>query len=286
MKRGACAIILGAFLSALSCLPGCNIQRNFLYFPGEITISDIERYAAGNDLRMWPDHSAEYCGIVSRTGSKGAYSRGTIVVFHGNGGPAIFRQHYIAALGARGFRVVLAEYPGYGGRPGELSEKSFVADARRIVLRAKEEFGGPIYLWGESLGCGVAAALSGDPEIQPRGVIMLTPWDSLLNVAKAKFPWLPVRFLLTDVYDNVTNLARFKGPVAVIMSERDEIIPNRLTDHLYTSLTQPKRLWIFKNAGHNDWPSGPESEWWDEVVAFLNSSQPDKSGISTTYRSP
>jgi hypothetical protein len=156
-----------------------------------------------------------------------------------------------------------------------LSEKSFIADARRTVALARKAFGGPVYLWGESMGCGVASALADDQETQPDGVVMLTPWDSLLNVAKAMFPWLPVRFLLADVYDNVANLARFKGPVAVIMSARDEIIPTRLTEHLYTSLTQPKKLWIFENAGHNDWPSGPELGWWDEVMIFLNSQRPE-----------
>ena len=80
---------------------------------------------------------------------------------------------------------------------------------------------------------------------------MLTPWDSLPNEGKAKIPWLPVGFLLRDRYDNAANLARYKGPVAVIMSGRDEVISNRLTERLYASLSQPKRLWVFENAGHS-----------------------------------
>ena len=265
MKREICAM----FASLVLLLPGCNIQRHLLYFPGNTTVSDVERYASVNDLAMWPDGSSDYRGIVSRNGPKGF--RGTVVVFHGNGGPAVFRVAYITALELRGFRVVLAEYPGYGGRPGELSEKSLVADARRTVALAKKAFGGPVYLWGESMGCGVAAALADDQEIQPDGVVMLTPWDSLLNVAKAIYPWLPVRLFVRDVYDNVENLARFKGPVAVIMAARDEIIPNRLTEHLYASLPGPKKLWIFERAGHNDWPSGPGLAWWDEVINFFHS---------------
>lgn len=90
---------------------------------------------------MWPEHSLGYRGVVSRKGPAGLL-KGTVVVFHGNGGPAVFRSAYIDALEARGFRVVLAEYPGYGGRPGELSEKSLVADARLTVLLARKAFGG------------------------------------------------------------------------------------------------------------------------------------------------
>jgi pimeloyl-ACP methyl ester carboxylesterase len=260
--------VIGVMLVALS---GCDIERKLLYYPGEITIADVQQCAADNALQMWPDSNTAYQGIVSHKGPAGF--KGTIVIFHGNAGPATYRKYYFHALEARGYRVVLAEYPGYGGRSGELSEKSFVTDARRTVLRAKEEFGGPLYLWGESLGCGVASALATDPKVRPQGVVMLTPWDSLLNEARAKFPWLPVRFLLHDTYDNVANLVGYKGPVAVIMSERDEVIPNRLTERLYKSLSQPKRIWVFENAGHNDWPNHPEHGWWTEVMGFLNSKE-------------
>ena len=240
-----------------------------LYYPGQVSIADVQRHAAENDLRMWPDESAGYQGIITQKGLPN--SKGTVVIFHGNAGAAVFRTYYFAALETRGYRVVLVEYPGYGGRSGELSEKNLVADARRATLRAKEQFGGPLYVWGESLGCGVASALATDTKLRPHGVVMLTPWDSLLNEAKAKFPWLPVKLFLHDKYDNVANLVDYRGPVAVIMSKRDEVIPNRLTEKLYTALSQPKRMWTFEHAGHNDWPSHPELEWWSEVMGFLNS---------------
>ena len=61
---------------------------------------------------------------------------------------------------------------------------------------------------------------------------MLTPWDSLLNEARAKVPWFPVKLILNDTYDNVANLVTYKRPVAVIMARRDDVIPNRLTERL------------------------------------------------------
>jgi len=245
-----------------------NIQRSLLYYPGHYTIDEVRHYAAANDLRLWPDDNAGYYGIVSRKGPAG--SEGTVVVCHGNAGAAVDRSYYIAALEGRGFRVVLIEYPGYGGRPGELGEESFIADARRAALRAQQEFGGPLYVWGESLGCGVASALAADAELRPRGVVLITPWDSLANEAKVHYPWLPVRLLLHDTYDNAANLAHYAGPVAVIMAGRDEIIPNRLTEQLYRALSQPKRLWTLADAGHNDWPRHPGAAWWDEVLEFMS----------------
>ncbi len=268
MTNRACIVVFGVVSMFLS---GCDIQGRLLYYPGQIGVEEIRQYALDNGLRMWPEQGQAYLGIVSTDGP--SQPRGTVVVFHGNAGTAVSRRYYIDALESRGYHVVLAEYPGYGGRPGELSEKSFVADARRTARRAREAFGSPLYLWGESMGCGVASALAADPELGPQGVVMLTPWDSLLNEGKALFPWLPVRFFLRDAYDNVANLAGYKGPVAVIMSDRDEVVPNRLTQRLYESLSQPKRLWVFGNAGHNDWPGSPGLAWWDEVMFFLDSNR-------------
>jgi pimeloyl-ACP methyl ester carboxylesterase len=253
----------------LAVLWGCDGRNGPLYYPGSETLADIQRYAAENGLMLWPGGNGDYQGIRSRRGP--ANAKGTVVIFHGDSGPAVFRDYFFPALESRGYRVILMEYPGYGGRPGELSEASFVADARVAVLRAKKEFGDPLYVWGESLGCGVAAAIARDAAIRPRGVVLLTPWDSLLNEAKAHYPWLPVSLFLRDRYDNAANMAGYQGPVAVIMSGRDEIVPNRLTERLYRELSAPKRLWTFENAGHNDWPVEPDRAWWTEVMDFLSS---------------
>ena len=82
------------------------------------------------------------------------------------------------------------------------------------------------------MGCGVAAALATDADLGPNGVMMVTPWDALLNEVRAKFPWLPAESFLHDSYDNVENLSKYNGPIAVIMSRQDEVIPNTLTKRL------------------------------------------------------
>ena len=107
--------------------------------------------------------------------------------------------------------------------------------------------------------------------------VIRTPWDSLTHLATDKYWFLPVRWILKDTYDNVANLADYNGPVAVIMAGKDEIIPNRLTRHLYETLGEPKRLWTFPNAGHNSWPSSPDASWWKEMMDFL---QPSASVVS------
>jgi len=237
-------------------------QGRLLYFPGPGGL-DLARQL---DLEPWPQPEG-HLGFLPVDAP--AEPLGTFLVWHGNAGTALDRRYFPRALGARGFRVILMEYPGYGERPGEPGEASFTADARAAARLALRTFGEPVYVLGESMGCGVATAVAADPECRVAGVVLITPWATLPDLAQSAYPFLPARWLVRDRYDNVANLARYAGPVAVLISERDEVIAPRHAERLHESISSPKRRWVFEGAGHNSWPSGAGETWWDEVVAFI-----------------
>jgi pimeloyl-ACP methyl ester carboxylesterase len=243
-----------------------DIQYKLLYYP-DSSVPSRESLSAGN-LQFWPSESRDYRAFVSD--SNQSEYKGTVVIFHGNAGTAADRSYYVKALHPLGYRVLLAEYPGYGARNGDLGELSFVNDARETVKLAFKQYGTPIYLLGESLGCGVVAATVKDLPVPIDGVVLITPWDTLLSVAKEKFPLFPVRWLLKDKYDSIGNLKGFQGRIAVIAAERDEIIPMRHADELYRSLSGSKRKWVIDGAGHNDWPMSVDGQWWHEVMGFVS----------------
>jgi pimeloyl-ACP methyl ester carboxylesterase len=257
-----------AALIILPALPGCSLQDSLLYYPNADKPSPAA--LAAQRLRHWPADDAGYRGLVSTLAADRA--RGTVVVFHGNAGTAADRDFYAQWLAPLGYRVLLAEYPGYGGRTGKPGEAAFVSDARSTLRLAFEQFGGPVFILGESLGCGVAAAAAKDAAVPIGGVILITPWDTLLAVAKEKFPWLPVRWFLKDTYDSIGNLRSYSGPIAVIGAERDEVIPVRHAQELYRSLAGNKQMWMIKGAGHNDWPDRVDQAWWREIMAYVDSS--------------
>jgi pimeloyl-ACP methyl ester carboxylesterase len=246
----------------------CALQDHFIYYPEKTDPEQIKDRAKIRGLLLWPNPVQDYRGfLASSTPPK---ARATVVVFHGNAGSALDRTYYVGALGRLGYRVVLAEYPGYGSRPGKPGENQFTADAVESTRLALREFGRPLYLLGESLGCGVVSAAVAQIGGSVDGLALITPWDSLTHLAKDKYGFLPVRLMLKDTYDNAANLVGYQGPVAVIMAGQDEIIPNRLTRQLYETLREPKRLWTFPAAGHNNWPSGADESWWTEMMNFLH----------------
>jgi pimeloyl-ACP methyl ester carboxylesterase len=240
-----------------------------LYFPDPT--ASIQAVPLGVDgiLEPWPGTGEAFRGYVQRPLSRPASARGTIVVFHGNAGGARDRGYYALALEARGYRVVLAEYPGYGGRAGAWSEDAFVQDGRDTARRALAEFGGPLWLWGESLGAAVAAGVAADRTLPVAGVALITPWDRLSDLAQSLYWYLPARWLLRDRYDTIAALREYDGPIAVLVAEQDEIIPARHSQRLYEALPGLKRRWLFTRAGHNTWPADPRAAWWDEALAWF-----------------
>lgn len=269
MMRILLVLLTGYFLVVLL---AALAQRHMLYFPDTAPpSSDNLRSFHGPDLAVWPAAGdLSYRGYVSAEPPADAQSRGTVVVFHGNAGSARDRRHYISALEQRGYRVVLAEYPGYGGRDGKFGEASFISDGRETARLALEAFGGPLWIWGESLGAGVAAGVAADEALPVAGVALITPWDNLPDLAQALYWYLPARWLIRDQYDNRANLKGYPGPVAVMIAGRDEIIPPAHGRRLYDALPSPKRQWIFQGAGHNSWPIDPSDSWWDEVSDWLD----------------
>lgn len=150
-----------------------------------------------------------------------------------------------------------------------MSEQVFVEDAKETIRLAYRCYGGPVYLCGESLGCGVSTGVAADPSVPIKGVVLVTPWDTLPSLAQSIYWFLPARWLIRDQFDNIGNLAGFTGRVAVAVAEYDEVIPKKHSLRFYEALSNKKRLWIFKDAKHNTWPEHLETAWWRQVMAFL-----------------
>ena len=259
-------LISRLLLAAALLMGGCSMEDEFLYFPSPEKPSDRE--LATRRLVLWQPTETDYRGLF--TASPKPAPKGTIVLFHGNGGMAIDREFYMAPLTDLGFRVILAEYPKYGGRPGDVGEASFVADGLETVQLAYEQYKAPIYLLGESLGCGVVGAIAKKTATPVAGLILITPWDSLAGAARSLFPFLPAGAVLKDKYDTVANLEYFSQNIAIVAAQHDEVLPIDLAKNLYDTLPKDrKKMWEIKNAGHNDWPFYADRNLFKEVTDFV-----------------
>jgi len=237
----------------------------FLYHPSATRPS--ADFLAERGLAFWPS-ADNYRGLIDT--AKSGTIKGTVIVFHGNGGIAAFREYYPGNLGPLGYRTILAEYPRYGGRGGELGEEAYVSDALETIRIASETYGGRIFLLGESMGCAVAAAAANKAGAGIHGLILFTPWDTLLSLAREKVPYLLVKPIMKDKYDSISDLKQYKGRIAVIGAERDDIVPISHALKLYESLPGPKRMWTLKGADHNNWVYIIDRKTWKDVMDYVD----------------
>lgn len=256
------AAVRGVLLSYLVVCTGIAMfQNHLLYFPERSTLPGV----LGKRLSSWPAGS-DFRALLAEPHTP---ARGTAIVFHGNAGHVGHREFYVAPLQRLGLRVLLAEYPGYGPRGGELGESSLVADAAATIALAHQHFGAPLLIVGESLGAAVAAAASARQREAVAALLLITPWDRLENVARHHYPLLPVKWLLRDRYDSVAHLTAFAPPILVVVAGDDRIVPPYLGQALYDSLSGRKHLHVIAGADHNDWFDRLDNQWWQQAIDFL-----------------
>ncbi|MGZ5000775.1 MAG: alpha/beta hydrolase, partial [Methylomonas sp.] len=147
--------------------------------------------------------------------------------------------------------------------------EALIEDGIAAAKMAVSEFKGPLILCGESLGSGVVAGIVASHQLPVKGLLLITPFDSMAKVAQHHYWYFLARWLLLDKYDNIPRLRGFHGPVAVVLAEQDEIIPNQRTMALFEASPEPKKLWRFADAGHNSLPLESWQPWWQEAMRFI-----------------
>lgn len=235
-----CAVLL-AFLTL--------IQRSLIYFPAKFASYDMD-YLSRNGLEIRRAGNLEW--LLSPALHDGNRSKNAVIVlFHGNGGAALHRDFKAKLFNLHGYDVVLAEYPGYATNPGRPSEKAFYGAARVIIEKTLEELPEhALILYGESIGSGVALQMA--TEYDTEAVIVEAGFSSLADAAARIYPFLPVRYLLWDRYDNLEKISGINTRLIVIHGENDTIVPIALGRRLFDAAGNDKVFMQVDRAGHND----------------------------------
>lgn len=262
-------VIVLAYLGMILYLSGC--QKSFIYYPNRAAESDLLAMAAYHRVEPWRDAEERIIGWF-RKDARATTGANRVVVFHGNAGYAQHRTYFADGFQARPdsfWDVYIFEYPGYGARPGSPSEKSITSAAESAVRLLLDETDAPLYLVGESLGSGAACHLARTFPDRVRGLFLVTPFTSLVDVARHHYPVFPVRLLLRERYDNITALQAYRGRIAVMLAGRDEVDPARFGQALYDAYDGPKQLWVQEDRRHNTLDLLPSAPWWRDVTVFL-----------------
>ncbi len=212
-------------------------QRAFLYHPTpniQVPYKSMTLKNEGESIHV----------IVLNEGHENA-----ILYFGGNGESMAKSSDYIAQQFPT-FTCYLMDYRGYGSSTGEATEKALYSDALKLYDTIKPKHN-RISIGGRSLGSGIATYVASKREVSK--LALITPYDSIVNVAQGRYPIYPASLLLKEHYNSVSRVKDIKAKAFIVIAQNDSVIPLESTQKLIEAF-KPEQLQVdtIKNRGHND----------------------------------
>jgi pimeloyl-ACP methyl ester carboxylesterase len=213
------------------------VQRSLIYFPQPRTSMP------GTELmQLQTEAGPVLVTVLQRPGAQ------ALIYFGGNAEDVSWNLPTLTeAFPAHS--LYLLHYRGYGGSAGQPTEAALLADALALHERVRTSQA-EITVIGRSLGSGVAVYLASQRPVDR--LVLVTPYESLRELAAQRFPGFPVRWLLKDGFESWRYAAQVSAPTLLIAAERDEVIPLASTRALLTHFPAGvARLEILPGRDHN-----------------------------------
>lgn len=184
-----------------------------------------------------------------------------VLLLHGNGSTSwdSVGQHHAQLLHRLGFGVLAPDYRGFGRSTGAPSEAGLYDDgvaAFRFLTDSLRVPAGRILLVGHSLGSGVATELA--TRVPAGGLALVGAFASVSSVAAMRYPYVPVRLMLAERFENAAKLPRVRMPVAIVHAADDDVVPIVNGEALYAAAPQPKRFYRVRG-GHVEGGFSPDA---------------------------
>lgn len=194
-------------------------------------------------------------------------AEGWLLLFHGNAGTAADRFYTIAGLLKLPLNLVLVEYPGYDSTPGEPSQEAFLKQADELYEAYKSEADLPFYLFGESLGTGVATWLASQKPVE--ALVLQTPYTSIADLAAEHYPLFPVRWLIRHPFPAHEWAKHVTARVLVIHGDQDQTIPIENARRQFENFNTQKKFVAIKGGTHFSHDLQESKEYWTSLREAL-----------------
>ena len=252
MTRIVAGAALGVFVAyLLACLGLYLLQRSLIFYPQP-------RRSGGADSVI----KVQVAGAELQVSARQAAGPEALLYCGGNAEDVSGSLPSLAAA-FPDQSLYLMHYRGYGGSTGKPSEAAVFADAVALFDQLHRQHPN-ITVIGRSLGSGVAVHLA---SVRPvKRLVLVTPYDSIAELAAQQFPWFPIGFLLTDKFESWRYAPSIKVPTTIVAAENDEVIPPASSRKLLGRF-QPgvARYIVIPGSGHNTLSDSP---------AYLQALQP------------
>ena len=222
-------------------------QRNLLYHPMENNYSGDKILVNVEKIEI---RTQDNIKLMSWYHKKNLKNYKTILFLHGNAGSLENRIHKINHFKDMNVNFLIVAWRGFSGNKGKPTEKGLYEDARSAVrwLKSKGIKENNIIIYGESLGTGVATEIAQNKNFG--GIILESPFTSMIDAGKDKYPYLPVKLLLKDKYESDKKIKNVKSPVLIMHGKVDNIVPFHMGEKMYELANEPKYYYFSEYDDH------------------------------------
>jgi len=222
-------------------------QRNLLYHPNENNYSEDKISVDIKKVKIQTSDNIELLGWYHEKSLK---DYKTLVYFHGNAGSLENRIHKLNHFQDMNINFLIIAWRGFSGNNGKPTEQGLYEDGKSAInwLAKKGVDEKNLILYGESLGTGVATHLAQNKNYA--GIILETPFTSMVDAAKTFYPYIPVDLLLKDRFENYKKIKNINSPILVMHGEIDQIVPFSMGKKIYEIANEPKYSHFTKYDNH------------------------------------
>jgi len=212
-------------------------QRSLLYHPSENNYFGDKLMVSIDKVKIKTEDNIE---LLAWYHHKDIDNYKTILFLHGNAGSLENRIHKINHFKEMEINFLIISWRGFSGNDGKPTEEGLYKDARSAVkwLINKGVKKENIIIYGESLGTGVATEISQNENFA--GIVLESPFTSMVAAGKSKYPIFPIGLLLKDKYESDKKIKNIKSPVLVMHGEVDTIVPFWMGKKIYELANDPK----------------------------------------------
>jgi uncharacterized protein len=254
MKRIS-KFILGTVLLILVTVLGLYVfQEKFIFLPKDLAddytynFPSLSSKVTFNELFITTEDGARLNALHFKVEN----SKGVVVYFHGNAHNLSKWGTIASQFTKHQYDVLMMDYRGYGKSTGKRTEENMYTDAWAFYKKAIELYvPDQTIVYGRSLGTTFATYVAS--KSAPRYLILESPFYSLTDVVKTRYPFLPAKKLLQYQFKTAMYAAAVKAPVTIIHGTKDGIIPYASGKKLFKVFPPAKREMItVEGAKHNN----------------------------------
>jgi len=225
-------------------------QRNLLYHPSVDNYLKDQIVKEPAEIEKVKITTSDKIDLVGWFYNQNLKKFKTILFFHGNAGVLENRTYKLNHFKNLNVNFLIIAWRGFSGNEGKPNETGLYEDAKSAIkwLHTKGIKEENIILYGESLGTGVAIEIAQNKNYA--GIILESPFTSMINLGKKYYPFFPIKLLLKDKFESDKKIKEVSIPVLILHGKKDKIVPFAMGKQIYELANEPKFFYSQEYGDH------------------------------------